>query len=107
VGSTLGWSALDDSRSGTIFVISTPGTKGILLLIEGKNHWGLNVPVVHGTIEHWLGRAREARDIAAQLDDPVARQAMLAVADSYEIVARRAEARAAGVDLPNYPLKSR
>jgi hypothetical protein len=72
-------------------------------MIEGKNPRGFNVPVVYGTAEHWLERAREAREMAAQMEDPVARQAMLAVADNYAIVAKRAEARAAGVDMPNYP----
>jgi hypothetical protein len=44
--------------------------------------------------------------MASQMDDPAARQAMLAVADNYKTVAKRAEAKAAGVDLPNYPGKS-
>jgi hypothetical protein len=37
------------------------------------------------------------------MNDPVAREAMLAVADNYEIVAKRAEARAARVEMPNFP----
>jgi hypothetical protein len=41
--------------------------------------------------------------MASHMDDPVARQAMLSVADNYETVAKRAEARAAGVDLPSFP----
>jgi hypothetical protein len=41
--------------------------------------------------------------MAAQMDDEIARQAMLAVADNYVVVAKRAETRAAGVDLPNFP----
>jgi hypothetical protein len=45
--------------------------------------------------------------MAAQLTDPVAREAMLAVAKNYEIVAKRAEAREAGVDMPNYPKPSK
>jgi hypothetical protein len=61
------------------------------------------MPLVYGTAEHWVARALEARELASQMDDPVARQAMLAVADNYEVVAKRAEARAAGVDLPNFP----
>jgi hypothetical protein len=60
-------------------------------------------PTIYGTAEHWLARARAAREMAAQMDDEVARQAMLAVADNYEVVAKRAEARSAGVDLPNFP----
>jgi hypothetical protein len=46
------------------------------------------VPIVYGNAEHWLRRAREAREMAAQ---------------NYEIVAKRAEARDAQVDMPNYP----
>lgn len=41
--------------------------------------------------------------MAAQMTDPVARSAMLKVADGYETVAKRAEAREAGVHMPNYP----
>jgi hypothetical protein len=49
-----------------------------------------------GTAAHWPARAREACEMAAQMDDEVARQAMLAVADNYETVAKRAEARRPG-----------
>jgi hypothetical protein len=55
------------------------------------------------TAEHWRARARETLELAAQMDDPVVRKAMLAVAKNYETVAKRAEAREAGVDLPNFP----
>lgn len=41
--------------------------------------------------------------MAAQMQDPAARQAMLDVATGYETVAKRAEAREAGVHMPNYP----
>ena len=60
-------------------------------------------PLVYGTAEHWLMRAQEAREMAAQMDDPVAQVAMIAVAQHYEIVAKRAEAREANVSMPNYP----
>jgi hypothetical protein len=43
------------------------------------------------------------REMAVLMDDEVAQRAMLAIADNYETVAKRAEARAAGVDLPNFP----
>jgi hypothetical protein len=46
--------------------------------------------------KHWLGRAKEARAIAEQLDDPEAKRTMLATADDYERLAKRAEERAAG-----------
>jgi hypothetical protein len=63
----------------------------------------LVVSTIYGTAEHWLARAREAREMAVLMDDEVAQRAMLAIADNYETVAKRAEARAAGVDLPNFP----
>jgi hypothetical protein len=62
--------------------------------------------LVYGTAEHWLTRAREAREVAAQMGDPVAQVAMIAVAENYEIVAKRAEAREANVPMPNYPEQS-
>jgi hypothetical protein len=40
---------------------------------------------------HWRRRARETRSIAAQLDDPVAKQKMLEVAQHYEQIAAIAE----------------
>ena len=67
---------------------------------------GHNLSIVYGTSEHWLARAREARELAAQMNDAVAKQAMLAVAANYETVAKRAEAREAHVRMPNYPAKS-
>ena len=60
------------------------------------------MPATYGTPQHWLDRAREARALAAQMEDGVAKQAMLANAESYENVAKRAEAREAGVDMPNF-----
>jgi hypothetical protein len=50
--------------------------------------------------------AREAREMAAQINDPVAQAAMITVAENYEIVAKRAEAREAHVSMPNYPKQS-
>jgi hypothetical protein len=58
--------------------------------------------MVYGTPEHWLERAREARELAAQIKDAEAKQAMLAIAEGYQKVAKRAEAREVGVDLPNH-----
>jgi hypothetical protein len=36
---------------------------------------------------YWRRRAEEARRIAQQLDDPIAKQAMLEIAQSYESLA--------------------
>jgi hypothetical protein len=46
--------------------------------------------------KHWLDRAKEARALAEQMDDPEAKRTMLAIADDYERLAKRAEERAAG-----------
>jgi hypothetical protein len=37
--------------------------------------------------EHWRRRAKEARRVAEQLDDPTAKQTMLEIAQSYERLA--------------------
>jgi hypothetical protein len=49
---------------------------------------GMNDP------QHWRDRAEEARAIAAQMSDPEAVASMMRVADEYEEMAKRAEARA-------------
>jgi hypothetical protein len=46
-------------------------------------------------IEHWRQRARRAREQAEQITDSHARKLMLAVADNYDRIVRRAAARAA------------
>jgi hypothetical protein len=42
---------------------------------------------------HWHLRAQEARLLASQLDDPVAKAATLKIAEEYERLAARAERR--------------
>ena len=46
--------------------------------------------------KHWLNRAKEARALAEQIDDPEAKRTMLKIADDYERLAQRAQERAAG-----------
>ena len=46
--------------------------------------------------KHWLDRAKEARALAEQMDDPEVKGTMLKNADDYERLAKRAEERAAG-----------
>jgi hypothetical protein len=46
--------------------------------------------------KHWLDRAKEARALAELIDDPEGKRTMLAIADDYERLAKRAEDRAAG-----------
>lgn len=65
------------------------------------------MPAIYGSSEHWIARAKEAREMAAQIDDREAKQAMIAVAENYEKIAKRAEAREAGVDMPNHHPNSR
>jgi hypothetical protein len=46
--------------------------------------------------EHWLDRAKQARALAEQMDDPEVKRTMLKNAGDYERLAQRAEERAAG-----------
>jgi hypothetical protein len=46
--------------------------------------------------KHWLDRAKEARALAQQINDPEATRTLLAIADDYERLSKRAEERAAG-----------
>jgi hypothetical protein len=52
--------------------------------------------------EHWLKRAAEARRAAEGLADPAAKIAMLLIAENYEKVAKRAEAREVGIGTPGH-----
>jgi hypothetical protein len=58
------------------------------------------MPTLFGDQEHWEARAHEAREMAASLADPVAKQAMLDIAKNYEAIAKRAEARELGIHTP-------
>jgi hypothetical protein len=42
---------------------------------------------------HWRGRAEEARTLAEEMRDEFSRQQMLAIADGYDRLAKRAEER--------------
>ena len=46
--------------------------------------------------KHWLDRAKEARALAEQMNDPEAKRKMVKNADDYERLAQRAKERAAG-----------
>jgi hypothetical protein len=50
--------------------------------------------------QHWRDRAKEARALADQINDAEAKAAMLRIAEDYERLAKRAEARGLG-HLPN------
>jgi hypothetical protein len=43
--------------------------------------------------EHWRQRAKQSRDLAKQLEDPMAKQTLLEIAQSYEQLAELAEKR--------------
>jgi hypothetical protein len=49
---------------------------------------------------HWRERAEEARTLAEQMEDADARRTMLDIANSYDNLAARAEARHAGKPIP-------
>jgi len=51
--------------------------------------------------EHWRQRAKEARQLALKMADPVGRSAMLEIADRYERLAVRAIERLAQGGPPN------
>ena len=57
------------------------------------------MPTTFGTPEHWQERADKARAMADGIQDAEAKRAMLAIAENYERIAKRAEARAAGVQI--------
>jgi CheY-like chemotaxis protein len=57
------------------------------------------MPNLFGNAEHWLVRAKEAREMAEKIADPAARQAMTDIATNYDMIAKRAEAREVGVPL--------
>jgi hypothetical protein len=46
--------------------------------------------------EHWLARAKEARAVVATIKDAADARAVLDIAESYEKIAKRAEAREIG-----------
>jgi hypothetical protein len=46
--------------------------------------------------EHWRGRAEEARTVAEQLTDPIAKAMMLRIAEDYDRIADHAQQRASG-----------
>jgi len=46
--------------------------------------------------DHWRARAEEAQILANQMNDAEAKVAMLRIAEEYERLAQRAEARALG-----------
>jgi hypothetical protein len=94
---------LFERRLGRLFLLPPVfGTFSASQAFYGSKYAPTDMPVIYGTAEHWLGRAGEARAMAARMNDGEAKQAMLEIAAGYEKVAKRAEAREARVDMPNY-----
>jgi hypothetical protein len=60
------------------------------------------MPSLYGTPEHWTIRAKEAREMAEHMLDPAAKRAMIAIAENYEKIAMRAEAREVGIGVPGH-----
>lgn len=56
------------------------------------------MPTLLNNPAHWHLRAQEARLLAAQLEDPVARAATLKIADEYDRLAVRATKRMADAE---------
>ena len=95
-----GWplsAALEASGPFLNLKVVPSGIFSPLRLFYGAKHTSYVMPSKFGTAEHWLERAREAREMAAKMRDGEAKQAMLEIAEGYEKVAKRAEAREAGV----------
>jgi hypothetical protein len=53
----------------------------------------MKTPSLRDDPAHWHRRAAEARRIADQLDDPIAKETMRDIANSYERLAELAEAK--------------
>jgi hypothetical protein len=62
-------------------------------MLHGK-HGGPNVATVFGTAAYWRERAEESLTLAQSMHNHAAKLTMMAVADSYETLAKLAEARA-------------
>jgi hypothetical protein len=52
-----------------------------------------NMPPARDNLSRWWALAAEARGVADEMSDPRAREIMLKIAEAYERLARRAEAR--------------
>ena len=60
----------------------------------------MKTPSIRDDPAHWRRRAEEARHIADQLDDPVAKETMRDIARSYEQLATLAEKNRAPKETP-------
>jgi CHASE3 domain sensor protein len=53
------------------------------------------VPLLYNDPEHWRERAEDARALARLMSDPVGKEVMMEIADSYDRLAARAVERLA------------
>jgi hypothetical protein len=58
----------------------------------GSYMFGATMTIINDA-QHWRERAKEARAMSDKIVDPVAKAAMLKIAESYDEIAVRAEAR--------------
>jgi hypothetical protein len=56
--------------------------------------------------KHWLARAKEIRVLAEDMRDQQSKRTMLKIAEDYEILAERAERRAAATTQPKFDRSS-
>ncbi len=76
--------------------------------MEAKGKWPGRQPLEGDVVPshfindpaHWRQRAKEARALADQMDDPQSKQAMMRIAEDYERLAERAARRATGSPQP-------
>ena len=64
--------------------------------------WEAGIPIIYGSADHWMARAEEARAMAKNIQDADAKRAMLEIAENYEKIAKRAEAREIGIPTPGH-----
>jgi hypothetical protein len=58
------------------------------------------MPAILNEALEWLDRAEQAREVAGQFTDPSARKAVLELAESFDRLARAANARAIARPMP-------
>jgi hypothetical protein len=82
-----------------LFRLSSHRLRGAVFHFKTSRGWkalgkgGAVTLSILDNVEHWRGRADAARLVANHLDDPVAKAAMLTIAEQYERIAEQAQVR--------------